>query len=197
MPLAILALYIPQLFIVQSKRMTEWEERVKQTEWGREGMLQREDNVIDTVGNGQKGDRGRGRGIKLSCGCYQVKPHTTGCRHGDTMVTTRCSTRKEHDLAYVKELPVCVFLPHYFCLRLSHSESFSGIILLKGLFYIQTASWCNNLHSLFGQSPTNILQIPALWSVSHLYSAFCISAGNRCYLTHTSQNICVLWVYSA
>lgn len=30
-PLAILALYIPPLFIVQSKRMTEWEERVKQT----------------------------------------------------------------------------------------------------------------------------------------------------------------------
>lgn len=66
------------------------------------------DNVIDTVRNGQKGDRERGRGMKLSCRCYQVKPHTTGCRHGDTMVTTRCSTRKERDLAYVKELPACV-----------------------------------------------------------------------------------------
>lgn len=66
------------------------------------------DNVIDTVRNGQKGDRERSRGMKLSCRCYQVKPHTTGCRHGDTMVTTRCSTRKERDLAYVKELPACV-----------------------------------------------------------------------------------------
>lgn len=31
-PLAILALYIPPLYTVQSKRLTEWGERVKQTE---------------------------------------------------------------------------------------------------------------------------------------------------------------------
>ena len=46
-------------------------------------------------------------GVELSCRSYQVKPPTSGCHHGDTMVTTRCSTRKEHDLAYVKALPLC------------------------------------------------------------------------------------------
>lgn len=70
-------------------------------------------------------------GVKLSCRCYQVKPPTTGCRYGDTMVTTRCSTRKEQDLAYVKGLPLCVFLPHYFFLHQSHSGSFSGIVCVK------------------------------------------------------------------
>lgn len=69
-----------------------------------------------TVENGQEGDGG---GVKLSCRCYQVKPPTAGCRHGDTVVTTRCSTRKEQDLAYMKGLPLCVwsslFLPLSLC----------------------------------------------------------------------------------
>lgn len=73
----------------------------------------------------------RGGGVKLSCRCYQVKPPTTGCRHGDTMVTTRCSTRKEHDLAYVKGLPLSVCVSS--SLFLSPSESFSRIICLHGV----------------------------------------------------------------
>lgn len=68
------------------------------------------------------------RGAKLSCRCYQVKPPTTGCRHGDTMVTARCSTRKEHDLAYVKGLSLCISSSLY----LSNSELFSGFICLHG-----------------------------------------------------------------
>lgn len=42
-----------------------------------------------TVENGQEGDGGE---VKLSRRCYQVKPPTAGCRHGDAMVTTRCSS---------------------------------------------------------------------------------------------------------
>lgn len=81
-----------------------------------------EDSVIDTVGRRRGGCRQCGG--TLSCWRYQVKTHTTGCRHGDTMVTTRCSTRMEHDLAYVKVLPVCVcvLLLHYFRPYLSHSK---------------------------------------------------------------------------
>lgn len=81
------------------------------------------------MGNGHEGDE-KGGGTKLSRRCYQVKPPTTGCRHGDTMVTARCSTRKEHDLAYVKGLFLCVTSSLY----LSHSVSFSGIICPKRVY---------------------------------------------------------------
>lgn len=48
---------------------------------------------------------GLGRGLaKLSCRCYQVKPPTTDCRHGDAMVTARCSVRKKRARLCVKGL---------------------------------------------------------------------------------------------
>lgn len=47
----------------------------------------------------------RGR-LSLFRRCYQVKPPTTGCRHGDAMATPwqqpRCSTRKECNLARMR-----------------------------------------------------------------------------------------------
>ena len=36
--------------------------------------------------------------MELSGRCYQVKPPTTGCRHSNTMVTTRCGDRVKEDL---------------------------------------------------------------------------------------------------
>lgn len=39
--------------------------------------------------------------VKLSRRFYQVKPPTTDCRHGDTVVTSRCSgEEKERDLGF-------------------------------------------------------------------------------------------------
>lgn len=55
MPLAILALHIPPLYIVQTERLTERGERQR----NRRGEGE-DDNTMDTVGNVQKGDPGVG-----------------------------------------------------------------------------------------------------------------------------------------
>ena len=132
MPLVILALYIPPLYSVQSERLTEWGREAETDRRRGEGgdadtAAWEEDNMMWRGGKWVGGGGGKG-GVELSCRSYQVKPPTSGCHHGDTMVTTRCSTRKEHDLAYVKALPLCAASS----LFLSRSESFSGMIRPKG-----------------------------------------------------------------
>lgn len=62
--------------------------------------------------------------LSLFCRCYQVKPPTTDCHHGDTMVTTRCSTRKERDLYTWRGFVLYVSCPHfYFVLKIKRTAS--------------------------------------------------------------------------
>lgn len=145
MYLVILTLYIPSLYVVQSKDWQSGGERQSETDRTREGIAARRGRQCDvTVENGQRGDGGRG--VKLSCRCYQVKPPTAGCRYGDTMVTTRCSLRKEQDPACVKGLTVCV------CSSLFLSSSVCLLFLIS-----KVSCWA-------------FCKITVSWAVSYLYT---------------------------
>lgn len=142
MYLVILTLYIPPLYIVQRERLTEWGRgyRAKPTGQGGELLQGEEDNVM---WQWKMGSREMERGVKLSCRCYQVKPPTAGCRYGDTMVTTRCSTRKEQDLACVKGLPLCV------CSSLFLSLSVCQVLLISKVYaYKNSFIFSNKLKSI-------------------------------------------------
>ena len=95
--------------------------------------------------------------VKLSRRCYQVKPPTTDCRHGDTMVTTRCSSRE--DLPCVKGLPQSVSSSLFLSVSVTLVGLFVCLFLTKGFMYM----YIKNNHTAIVTS----LNFPASQSLTY------------------------------
>lgn len=84
-------------------------------------------DVIDTTFSLPKADEGMVvcvGDIESILSMLSGKPPTTDCRLVDTMVTNRCSTRKERDLVHMKGFcAVCVLSSFYIVLKIKRTAS--------------------------------------------------------------------------